>query len=161
MKDIYFDIIASSSQSMSNENEFADIMSNGNFNWLFDKDLKKKKGQIMPGLGGLLYNYVIPVDGDYMLNIQIQRDTMKIKLGQVNTQNNKLTSVYSVECVIGTVGERMIERAVPLERFGDYLAFAIDLKCKYMKDNNVVRLDNSQTEMASKLSKLKELNINE
>lgn len=161
MNEIYFDIIASSLQSMNTENEFAEVMSNGNFNWLFDKDLKKKKGQIMPGIGGILYNYVIPNDGDYMLNIQINRDTMKVKLGQLNTQTNKLNAVYSVECAIGTVGERMVDRAVPIDKFADYLAFAIDLKCKYMKDNNMIRLDNTQTEMASKLSKLKEFNINE
>ena len=86
--DVYFDIIPLTLPSMHNEEEFKNSMAKGIYNWLFDKDLKKKVGHVIPGHDGLLYNYVNPADGDYMLNIQINKDIMKINLNHIDKSKN-------------------------------------------------------------------------
>lgn len=161
--DVYFDIIPLTLPSIHNEDEFKTAMAKGIYNWLFDKDLKKKIGHIIPGHDGLMYNYVNPDDGDYMLNIQINKDIMKINVNHIDKSKNKINTIYSVESNVGTVGEKMILFSVPIEDFEKYLTFAIDLKCEYFREAKVAVVDNiidkNQEEIASKLSKLKGMTI--
>ena len=161
--DVYFDIIPLTLPSMHNEEEFKNSMAKGIYNWLFDKDLKKKVGHVIPGHDGLLYNYVNPADGDYMLNIQINKDIMKINLNHIDKSKNKINTIYTVESNVGTVGEKMILFSVPIGNFDKYLTFAIDLKCEYFKEAKApvveANIDKNQEEIASKLSKLKGMSI--
>lgn len=160
--DVCFDIIPAVVPSVKTVEEFGNELSKGDYNWLFDAQLKKKTGHLIPGINNLVYNYVVPDNGDYMLNIQINMDVMKITISQIDKYKNKLNKIYAVETNIGTVGEKMIASSVPIENFDKYLNLAIDLKCEYHNGNDepvIEQMDSNQEQLASKLSKLKGLNL--
>lgn len=153
----YYDIILNVTPNIQDITELNKELGRGQYSWVFDNKMNRKLGQIVPGANKLFYNIVSLEDGDYVLQISINNNDMMINVGHVDKKLSDIKTVYNVTSNIGTIGERMLINSVPINGFKEYLSMAIDLRCEYLTEEDiVVKEDNIENDIiASKLNKLK------
>lgn len=161
MNEEYFDVILSNT-NFPTEEEFENYISEGDYDWVLTSSLEKKIGHRIPGKDGIYYNIVDTKNGDYILNIKVDKKNIKISLNQVSGNDVQgLTEIYSVTSKLKTIADQMLLKSVPIPNFEKYLGLALELKVKYgetnpLEDKIVEDIDDAErkriNEQLSKLS---------